>query len=157
MHTPSTEPPVCTPHSERGPSATMCCTPQRERTRFRVKSTLLSRTMFKTIARHDLFRGLGTSMSRRRITCAIYVKGIPLPTLFIIIRQFTAKGSLSFSSFKFFHSSFPTFFSFLPSFSLLSLLPKNEDTLQPEYIKRLFNVFHEAGASFLRPSFFPAP
>lgn len=53
MHTPSTEPRVCTPHGERSRARVRACVHGRERVtddRVRVKSPVLLRRLFKTTA-----------------------------------------------------------------------------------------------------------
>lgn len=103
MHTPSTEPPVCTPHSERGPSARVAmCTPQWEppasNPRF-YREGCLRRSRNTT----QCSRSRDTNASRRRITCVfISVKAYlrRAHVHYIVV----SRRSLSFLSFEFFHS-----------------------------------------------------
>lgn len=121
MHTPSTEPPVCTPHSERGPSArvAMCMLqwePPASNPRFYREGCL--RRLRNTT---QCSRSRDTNASRRRITCVFISVKAPSPCTHSLYRR-----SLSFLSFEFFHSLL--FFS--SHFPLVS----REDISQPEYI-----------------------
>lgn len=127
MHTPSTEPPVCTPHSERGPSArvAMCMLqwePPASNPRF-YREGCLRRSRLKHNAMFEISRR--ECIPSSNYVCIHIRKGIPSLCTRSLYRRVSSL-SLSFLSFEFFHSLL--FFS--SHFPLVS----REDISQPEYI-----------------------
>lgn len=125
MHTPSTEPPVCTPHSERGPSARVAmCTPHWEppasNPRF-YREGCLRRSLNTT----QCSRSRDTNASRRRITCVFisvkaYLRCAHVHYIVVSRRSLSPFCRSNFSILFFFSSHFP--------------LVSREDISQPEYI-----------------------
>lgn len=105
MHTPSTEPPVCTPHSERGPSArvAMCMLqwePPASNPRF-YREGCLRRSRLKHNAMFEISRR--ECIPSSNYVCIHIRKGIPSLCTRSLYRRVSSL-SLSFLSFEFFHS-----------------------------------------------------